>query len=214
MSSDPSSWKEASHHLPPGPAWAFKHGYHVQSISRHENEEEFRAFTFYLESGSHRSIEDTAQFIVRAPGTVRNWSKKYNWAGRIAAYDKREITLAFAESNKIQRREQRRQIDAFRQANEDQARLMMGVSTDLMNVIAKRINKAEEEGEDIPLSLVSGLMRAASNMSDTGRQAWATSLGVNELMSVVEQEVEEAQVEIMDVDVDEAYQIPLDEDED
>jgi len=116
------------------------------------------------------------------------------------------------KSNKLQRRQHRRQIDEFRQANEDQARLMMGVSNDLMSIIQKRIEKAEAEGEDIPLSLVSGLMRAASNISDTGRQAWATSLGVSELMQVVEQEIEEVQVEIMDEEVDEAYLIPLDED--
>ena len=52
-------------------------------------------------------------------------------------------------------------------------------------------------------------MRAAANISDSGRQAWATSLGVNELMHVVEQELEESREELQEVDV---YEIPLDED--
>ena len=51
-------------------------------------------------------------------------------------------------------------------------------------------------------------MRAAANISDTGRQAWATSLGVNELMQVVDQELEEVQVSEVDEDI---YDIPLDE---
>jgi hypothetical protein len=50
-------------------------------------------------------------------------------------------------------------------------------------------------------------MRAASQISDTGRQAWATSLGVSELMQVVDQELEEA-ANVEEVDV---YEIPLDE---
>ena len=61
------------------------------------------------------------------------------------------------------------------------------------------------------MGLLSGLMRAAANISDTGRQSWATSLGVGQLMSVVDQELEEVQVEIIDEEVDEAYNIPLDE---
>lgn len=212
MTSDPNSWPEVKAEVAPGPIWAFTRGYRVNQAGRHENEQEFRAFTFYLNSGAHRSLVDTATFAQVAPSTVGKWADRFNWDRRCAAYDKKEMAIAFREANKLQRRQHRRQIDEFRQANEDQAKLMMGVSNDLMSIIQKRIEKAEAEGEDIPLSLVSGLMRAASNISDTGRQAWATSLGVSELMQVVEQEIEEVQVEIMDEEVDEAYLIPLDED--
>ena len=85
--------------------------------------------------------------------------------------------------------------------------MMMDVSNDLMNIIQRRIAKAEEADENIPMGLLSGLMRAASQISDTGRQAWATSLGVSELMQVVDAELEEA-ANVEEVDV---YEIPLDE---
>jgi len=136
------------------------------------------------------------------------WSKRYNWDRRVAAYDKQQLAIAFKEANKIERNKHRDAIKEFRQANEDQAKLMMDVISDLMNIIQKRIAKAEAEGEDIPMGLVSGLMRAAANISDSGRQAWATSLGVTELMHVVEQELEESREELQEVDV---YEIPLDE---
>ena len=45
-----------------------------------------------------------------------------------------------------------------------------------------------------------------------GRQAWATSLGVGQLMEVVDTELEEVQVEVINEEIDDAYQIPLDED--
>ena len=76
--------------------------------------------------------------------------------------------------------------------------MMMEVSADLMAIIQKRIIKADAEGENIPMGLISGLMRAAANISDSGRQSWATALGVGQLMQVVDQELEEVQVEIMD----------------
>ena len=89
--------------------------------------------------------------------------------------------------------------------------MMMETSADLMAIIQKRIIKAEAEGEDIPMGLISGLMRAAANISDSGRQSWATALGVGQLMTVVDQELEEVQVEILEEDDDEAYQIPVEE---
>ena len=115
--------------------------------------------------------------------------------------------ITFREANAVERKRHRQNIKEFRQANEDQARMMMDVSNDLMNIIQRRIAKAEEEDENIPMGLLSGLMRAASQISDTGRQAWATSLGVSELMQVVDQELEEA-ANVEEVDV---YEIPLDE---
>jgi hypothetical protein len=209
MSSDPNSWKEYKAKVAPGPIWAHTRGYVVAEAGRHESAEQYRAFQFYMNSGGNRTITATAEFTGHGVMTLSGWHKKYNWERRAAAFDKQQLTLAFKEANKIERNKHRDAIKEFREANEEQAKLMMGVSSDLMNIIQKRIAKAEAEGEDIPMGLVSGLMRAAANISDSGRQAWATSLGVNELMQVVETELEEARQELEEVDV---YEIPLDED--
>ena len=212
MSSDPSSWKE---YKAPSPTdhriWEYQRGYKVDKAGRHENSEQFRAFQFYLNNSTNRSIVDTARFCEVTEGTITNWMNRYHWEKRAAAWDKKQLALTFKEANKVERSKHRRQIQEFRQANEDQAKLMMDVSSDLMNIIQKRILKAEAEGEDIPMGLVSGLMRAAANISESGRQAWATSLGVTELMQVVDQELEEVQVEVLDGDYDEAMDIPVEE---
>ena len=212
VSSDPNSWKEAKAEIAPGPIWSYTRGYKVNEAGIHENEEQFRAFQFYLNSSSARTLEATAEFIGRTPDTIGNWAKKYNWDRRCAAYDKKQMAITFKQANKLERQNQRKAIQEFRQANEEQARQMMEVSSDLMSIIQSRIAKAQSEGEDIPMALVSGLMRAAANISDSGRQSWATALGVGQLMEVVDQELEEVQVEVLDESNDEAYEIPLDED--
>ena len=210
MTSDPSSWKEAKPPYNPGPIWNFTRGYKVNEAGRHENEEQYRAFQFHLMNvQGGRDFNATAEFMDKHPDTIRGWADKYNWDRRCAAYDKKQMAITFKEANKMERKKHRYAIEEFRQANEDQARLMMEVSGDLMGIIKQRVAEAAAEGEKIPMGLLSGLMRAAANISDAGRQAWATSLGVNELMTVVEQELEEVQVEVMeDPDV---YDIPLDE---
>lgn len=211
MTSDPSSWKEVKAEVAAGPIWSFTRGYKVNIAGRHENEEQFRAFQFYLNNGGNRTLENTAEFCDRDPQTISQWAKKYNWDRRCAAYDKKQMAITFKEASRAERTQQRKAIQEFREANETQARQMMEVSSDLMNIIQQRIAKAAAEGEDIPMGLVSGLMRAAANISDSGRQSWATALGVGQLMEVVDQELEEVQVEILNEDEDEAYDIPLDE---
>ena len=191
-----------------GKIWEFQRGYSVREAGRHEDEKAFRAFQYYLNSAGARSLSGTAEACGNSPVTVTKWYDTYHWAKRCAAWDKLQMAITFKESNKLERQRHRKNIQEFRQANEDQARMMMDVSNDLMNIIQRRIAKAEAEDENIPMGLLSGLMRAASNISDSGRQAWATSLGVSELMQVVDQELEEA-ASIEEIDV---YEIPLDED--
>lgn len=212
MSSDPSSWKEVKAEKAPGPIWAFTRGYKVNEAGRHENEEQYRAFQYHLNCGGNRSVRATAEFVNKTDNTISQWSNKYKWDRRCAAWDKKQIAITFKEANKVERSQQRKAIQEFRETNEEQARQMMEVSADLMTIIQGRIAKAQAEDEDIPLALVSGLIRAAANISDTGRQSWATALGVGQLMEVVDTELEEVQVEILNEDEDEAFDIPLDED--
>ena len=189
--------------------WEFQRGYKVNDAGRHENNDQFNAFQIYL--NGKRSYEAVAEERGGKAETVSQWAKRYNWDKRCAAWDTKQMAITMREANKIERRRQRQSIEEYRQANEAQAKMMMETSADLMAIIQKRIIKAEAEGEDIPMGLISGLMRAAANISDSGRQSWATALGVGQLMEVVDQELEEVQVEILNEEEDEAYDIPLDE---
>ena len=189
--------------------WEFQRGYKVNDAGRHENNDQFNAFQIYLHG--KRSLTAVCEERGGKIETVSQWAKRYNWDRRAAAWDTKNMAITMREANKMERKRQRESIEEYRQANEAQAKMMMETSADLMAIIQKRIIKAEAEGENIPLGLISGLMRAAANISDSGRQSWATALGVGQLMTVVDQELEEVQVEIMDESEDEAYDIPLDE---
>ena len=210
VSSDPSSWKEYKREVKRDRnIWEFQRGYKVNDAGRHENNDQFNAFQLYL--NGKRSYEAVAEERGGKAETVSQWAKRYNWDKRCAAWDTKQMAITMREANKIERKRQRQSIEEYRQANEAQAKMMMETSADLMAIIQKRIIKAEAEGEDIPMGLISGLMRAAANISDSGRQSWATALGVGQLMAVVDQELEEVSVEIINEDDDEAYQIPVEE---
>lgn len=190
--------------------WEFQRGYHVYAAGQHENNDQFQAFQLFLH-GKRNLTAVAEERGVGSTDTLAKWAKKYQWERRAAAWDTKQMALAVKDANKIERKRQKDSIEEYRQANEDQAKMMMEVSADLMAIIQKRIIQADAEGENIPMGLISGLMRAAANISDSGRQSWATALGVGQLMQVVETELEEVQVEVMDEAEDEAYDIPVEE---
>ena len=207
MTSDPSSWREAEIPYNPGPITNFRRGYRVERAGRHESDQQYRAFCFYMNMGAGRSYRATAEVAEVSEITIGDWASKYEWQRRAAHHDKQQMALALRDANQLERKKHRKSIEKFRESQQEQAEKFVAVSNDLMAVIQKRIEKADAEGEEIPMGLVSGLMRAAANISEQGRQAWATSLGINELMQVVDQELEQVNVE----DVTEIEEIPIDE---
>lgn len=203
-------WKEWKPEIKRGPnLWEFQRGYRADDAGRHESNDQYNAFQVFLHG--RRNYEAVSEETGHSSASIAKWAKKYNWDKRAARYDSREMALAMRDVNKLERKRQRESIEEYRKANEDQAKMMMETSADLMSIIQKRIIKAEAEGEDIPMGLISGLMRAAANISDSGRQSWATALGVGQLMTVVDQELEEVQIEILEESDDEAYNIPVED---
>lgn len=163
--------------------------------SRHENSDQYAAFQEYLRMPKPRATTKLADIIGGTPSTYYRWSKLYNWDERAAAWDKQQIQLAHRENSEIQKKKHRKAIEEYRNAAEKQAKDMMSVSQDLTSILAERIRRAEDLGEEIPMNLVAGLLRATASISEQGRQAWAAALGVDELMEVVAVELQNAERE-------------------
>ena len=61
--------------------------------------------------------------------------------------------------------------------------------------MTKRVKDAQDSGEEVPLALVSGLLRATANITEQSQQARASALGVEDMLQLVEQELERVEVE-------------------
>jgi len=153
--------------------------------------------------GGQRSYDVIARMYSVEVGTVKNWAKKFNWQHRAAQWDKEQVALTWRSAEKLREQQHKKSIIEFRNASERQARMMMEISEDLLEVLTKRVKDAQSRGEDVPLALVSGLLRATANITEQSRQAWASALGVEDMLQLVEQELERVQVEEIEEDYDE-----------
>lgn len=192
-----------------GPIYGFRRGYRVKDAGKHESADQFGCFQKFLLLQGGRAFTELESITGHSTSALSRWATTYNWQKRAAAYDKDQLAIVWKEAEKFQKNTHRDAIVEFRESSERQARMMARVSEDLLRVLGKRIAKAEDEGEEVPMALVSGLLRAAANISEQSRQSWANSLGINEMLEMVDTEMAKAHVEdVTDVD---AYEIPIDE---
>lgn len=194
-----------------GHCYDFRRGYVLKPrFMKHESADQYRAFQEYLRMEKGRSLDTIAKMYEVDVTTVRSWSKKYNWEKRAAQWDKEQVALAWTSAEKLREQRHKKSIMEFRDASERQARMMMEISEDLLSVLTKRVKDAQDRGEEVPLPLVSGLLRATANITEQSRQAWASSLGVEDMLQLVEQELERVHVEEINDDDDDDF-IELDE---
>jgi hypothetical protein len=204
-------WQEAKPApMTPGPIYEFRRGYRVKEAKIHENPAQFAAFQEYLRLPAPKSISDLSRMTGHMVQTLANWRRKFNWEKRAAAWHKDQVAITYREADRMKREAHRQAIIDFRESSERQARIMSRVSEDLVRVLGKRIAQAEEQGEEIPMHLVGGLLRAAAGINEQSRQAWGHALGVNELLEVVDTEVEKVRIEELNESSD-PYEFEIDD---
>jgi len=179
----------------PGPIYGFRRGYKVRDAGKHESADQYAVFQNYLRMSNGRTFAELSAMTGHAVASLSRWSEKYNWDKRIAAWQKDQMALTWRQADKLQRNAHREAIAEFRRSSERRARIMSRVSEDLIRVLGKRIAKAEEEDEEIPMNQVSGLLKAAASLNEQSREEWGSALGINELLEVVDSEVEKVRVE-------------------
>ena len=186
-----------------GHAYDFRRGYTLPpKYGKHESADQYKAFQEYLQMQGQRNFEQVAAMNDVTVHTVRSWAKKYKWESRAASYDKKQMALTWKSAEKLREQRHKRSIIEFRDASERQARMMMEISEDLLGVLTKRVKDAQDSGEEVPMALVAGLLRATANITEQSRQAWASSLGVEDMLQLVETELERVHVEELDEDDD------------
>lgn len=192
-----------------GPIYNFRRGYTVNVAGRHESSDNFAAFQKYLMLQGNRNFLELSKITGHTQVSLKNWASTFNWQERAARYDRDQMAIVWKETEKFQKNTHKEAILQFRESSERQAKMMAKVSEDLIGILGKRIAKADEEDEEVPMALVSGLLKAAASITEQSRQSWANALGINEMLELVETEM--AKVTVDDVTDVDAYEIPLDE---
>ena len=88
----------------------------------------FEAFVVYRDLGANRSLRKTAQELGKNCTTISEWSAKYDWVKRVAAWD--------AEQDRITRNEMLAEMASTRKRQRQQAKRMQEKGMELLESIS------------------------------------------------------------------------------
>lgn len=117
-----------------------------------ETSRAYEAFGIYRDQGPDRSITKTAQQLHKNRTTIGEWSAKYEWVKRAAAWD--------AEQDRIARQNQIDEIKKMRKRHTD-------LATAMLVKAAKALQRIPED--EVKASDVSRLVETASKLERISR---------------------------------------------
>lgn len=94
-----------------------------------ETDKAFEAFCVYRDMGPERSLNKTVQKLSKNRTTLADWSSKYNWVKRAAAWDK--------EQDRIARQAQTKEIVNMRKRHANLAHAMLVKAAKALNAISE-----------------------------------------------------------------------------
>lgn len=121
-----------------------------------ESSKAFEAFAVYRDLGVNRSLKKAAQNLNKAVTTLAEWSTKFEWVNRCAAWD--------AEQDRIARSELMADMAATRKKQRERARRMQDKGMDLL----ESINIGEAKLSEIVSLLKAGMEQERICLGDVG----------------------------------------------
>lgn len=163
--------------------WSFR-----SSLAPNESRKAYQRFLRYLELGDGRTITAISnEFAISLP-VVCTTSKKNNWKMRAAAYDE-NIAIVNAEKERQQRHgEHMEKLEAFRSRTEQLGSGLIASAAQLLQVANQSIQEIRARGDVLDQRLISSALQAAAKCSIEGRSLIGSSLGVDALLSGIEDE--------------------------
>ena len=170
---------------------------------------EFDLFQKYLNLGVTRSVSNLYNYLnvnidasssfgsSGSSGTVpsgprvsvqklRKISELNNWQERALDYDHDNYTLELLEAEKSKEIEHKAKLEAYRAKQEFLGQLASRNAAMLLKLISNKVENILSEGEDLTLEQLKPLGDLAAKLAETGKNISSESLGVNELLELLD----------------------------
>jgi hypothetical protein len=142
----------------------------------------FSAFSAFFQLGQSRSVQAVADRLGENPGTVRNWSAKFDWSGRIQAFNSGLLEAAARDQAALQLRhaaDWNRRLNLFREQEWEAAQKLIVAAQcflesfdddDLRRMNLAQVSRALKISSAIARSAIAGAELPVSTDSESPLQ--------------------------------------------
>lgn len=157
-----------------------------------ETSKAYDAFVTYRDLGPKRSIaaayrqQPSKENAPNTGGIWLTWSSRHSWVARAQAYDQYLDRMKRLERE----RQQLEEITAFRQRARQAAAAASGLAIAVLRKTAKRIEDVDPK--EIKVGQIPAFIRATASLLDTGLNAEAQAIGVEQLEDFLNESIASA----------------------
>lgn len=164
------------------------HGQGNSKRSVRENIDAYRSFRLYLEMGRDRSHARLSEVTQYKTEKIKNWSARYCWAPRAAAYDAHQISLWSSEARQDFEDSHKKELVKFKHDQQVRAEKLGKVADQLIQITSETLSDMIANGEPIESQQLAAVARTAAALAEAAMNTAATALGVDDLIEAIEPE--------------------------
>ena len=156
-------------------------------LAPYESEKEFSMLSFWLQAGSGRSIKYITLTYNLPESTINKIAEKNNWAKRAADYDRDNLQLMLQQEKSQRAIEHKRKLEEYRMQQEFIGRSLSADAAKLAAIVSNTLDTYISENRQVDMRDLPALLNAANKAADIGRNLQSSSLGVDQLLTALEE---------------------------
>lgn len=157
---------------------------------KRETAKAYRVFRVYLELGCNRTVKTAADIAGENPEVCRQFSSRYNWQARTAAYDAHMVSLWGQEVREEFETTHKKELMKFRKDQQRRAEKLGKVADLLIEVTTETLEDMVASGEPVDRNQLAAIATTAAKLSDAAMNTAAAALGVDDLMEAIAPDVD------------------------
>lgn len=163
-------------------SWEFR-----SRMAKFESEKEFSMFRIFCEAGSGRSTKYISFTYNLPESRVLKIADKNNWAKRAADYDKNQLQIMLAQERTARAEEHKRKLEEYRMQQEFIGRSLSADAAKLAAIVSNTLDKFIAEERQLDVRDLPAMLNAANKAAEIGRNLQSSSLGVDQLLTALEE---------------------------
>ncbi len=163
-------------------SWQFR-----SKLATNETEKEYLIFKFWLDAGSGRSKQYVSKVYNLTENSIFKVANKNNWDLRATDYDCFQLQLMTAAENSRRAQLHKQKLEEYRQQQEFIGRSLSSDAAKLAAIVSNTLDQFMLNDRLVDIRDLPAVLNAANKAAEVGRNLQSSALGVDQLLTALEE---------------------------
>lgn len=156
-------------------------------LAVNETDKEFELFRIYCMYGGGRSLQYISTVSNVTPSILHKLSKQNNWKRRAEDYDRAELVKKMQQVQTSKHELHIKKLEKYREEQEALGQQLTLNAARIAFLANNTLSKMLDEDKELDVRDLPGMLNVAAKLADVGKNLQSTSLGVDNLLTALEE---------------------------